>query len=284
MKKLFFAHMLITGSIQAQNSQGPLVPSFAENTSCPYSYSSTIDYLPAENAFESDNSYATASHCDCCDANTRCFETKGYGFTIPSTSTIEGILVEVEKKASGGSMVQDNGVKLLKAGTTVGTSQATADNWPFTDTYFSYGSATDLWGTTWTADEVNDSAFGLAIATISYTCFGNGSPVISYIDNVLITVFFKDIGTGISDPATQSAGLLTITPNPITKNTIQLSFPVIEESVTIFITDLSGKKMEEKILKLSAGKAQVNLNLPIGIYMLSARGLHNCYVQQLVVN
>lgn len=283
MKQLLFVLIVLPCCISAQNSQGPMLPSQAANTSCPFSYSSMVDYLPAENAFASDNNYATASHCDCCDANTRCFETKGYGFTIPATASIEGILVEVEKKASGGSMVQDNGVKLLKAGTTVGTSQATADNWPFTDTYFSYGSATDLWGTTWTADEVNDSAFGLAIATISYTCFGNGSPVISYIDNVRITVFFKDIGTGISDPATQSAGLLIITPNPITENTVHLSFPVIEESVTIFITDLSGKKVQEKLLKLSAGKAQVNLDLPKGIYTFSARGLHNCYVQKLVV-
>src|SRR5215217_416136 len=105
MKKMSLLLILFSRFVSAQNSQGPLSPSQAENTSCPYSYSSTVDYLPAENVFESDDQYATASHCDCCDANTRCFESRGFGFTVPSTATIDGIVVEIEKKATEGSMV-----------------------------------------------------------------------------------------------------------------------------------------------------------------------------------
>src|SRR5262245_44447770 len=108
--KFTMCMLLIPLALQAQNSAGPLSPTVAENTSCPFAYSSPTNYLPESNVFSSDNNYSTATHCDCCDMNTRCFETKGFGFNIPSSATIVGIVAEVEKKATSGSMVQDNGV------------------------------------------------------------------------------------------------------------------------------------------------------------------------------
>src|SRR6185295_6047583 len=128
MKYILCLLMLAPALLNAQNFEGPHDPSVAENTSCPFSYSSVLDYLPAENAFASDDQYATVSHCDCCDANTKCFQTSGYGFNIPLSATINGIVVEVERKASSGSMIQDNGVELLKAGVVTGVSYATAAN------------------------------------------------------------------------------------------------------------------------------------------------------------
>ncbi len=179
--------------------QGPMDPTNAMNTSCPFSFSSPTDYLPANNVFTSNNVYATASHCDCCDMNTRCLETKGYGFTIPFTATIDGILVEVEKKGSANSNMQDNGVMLMKAGNTIGLNYATAATWAFVDTYSSYGGAMDLWGTTWLPSDINDPNFGLAFASISYTCFGNNNPVISSIDHIRIRVYYTNIATEIEE-------------------------------------------------------------------------------------
>lgn len=283
MKKCCFIILLIPFTVTAQNFQGPLSPSMAANTSCPFSYSSMVDYLPAENAFASDDAYASASHCDCCDANTRCFETKGFGFNIPLTATIDGILVEVEKKASGGSMVQDNGVKLLKAGSTVGISQATAANWPFTDTYFSYGSDTSLWGTDWLPEDINNPDFGLAIASISYTCFGNGSPVISSIDQVSITVYFKDVATTVAGISNNNANQFLVTPNPATAGIVQLTLPLNEKQVYIAVADLAGKIIYEKATPATAGQSILRVNLSPGIYTVLVRGSAVSYVQKLIV-
>lgn len=283
MKKICFAILLIPFTVTAQNFQGPLSPSMADNTSCPFSYSSMVDYLPAENAFASDDSYASASHCDCCDANTRCFETKGFGFNIPLTATIDGILVEVEKKASGGSMVQDNGVKLLKAGSTVGISQATAANWPSTDTYFTYGSDTELWGTDWLPEDINNPDFGLAIASISYTCFGNGSPVISSIDQVSVTVYFKDVATSAAVFSNETANQFLVTPNPANAGNVQLTLPLNKEQVHIAVADLTGKIIYEKTTPATARQATLQVNLSPGIYTVFVKGSAGTYVQKLMV-
>jgi hypothetical protein len=283
MKKICFAILLIPFTVIAQNFQGPLSPSMAANTSCPFSYSSMVDYLPAENAFASDDAYASASHCDCCDANTRCFETRGFGFNIPLTATIDGILVEVEKKASGGSMVQDNGVKLLKAGSTVGISQATAANWPSTDTYFTYGGDTALWGTDWLPEDVNNPDFGLAIASISYTCFGNGSPVISSIDQVSVTVFFKDVATSAAVFSNETTNQFLVTPNPANAGNVQLTLPLNKEQVHIAVADLTGKIIYEKTTPATASQATLQVNLSPGIYTVFVKGSAGTYVQKLMV-
>lgn len=242
-----------------------------------------VDYLPAENSFSSDDEYTSASHCDCCDANTRCFETKGFGFNIPLTATIDGILVEVEKKASGGSMVQDNGVKLLKAGSTVGISQATAANWPSTDTYFTYGGDTELWGTDWLPEDINSSEFGLAIASISYTCFGNGSSVISAIDHVSITVYFKDVATTVAAVSFENANQFLVTPNPANAGIVQLTLPLNKEQVYIVVADLAGKIIYEKTTPATANQATLQINLSPGIYTVLVKGSAVSYVQKLMV-
>lgn len=217
MQKLYSSTLLLLViSFYSQSfaqTQGPNNPASATNTSCPFSYSSTVDYLPALNISASDNTYATASHCDCCDQNTRCLEATGFGFAIPVTATIDGILVSVEKRASTNSTVQDNGVRIIKAGVTTGTDQMTSNNWPYVDTYVNYGGATNLWGTTWAPADINATNFGIAIASISYTCFGNGVPVVSSIDHIRITVYYTDI-TGAHTVTSQGEGAVTVFPNP----------------------------------------------------------------------
>lgn len=283
MKYILCLLMLAPALLNAQNSEGPHDPSLAENTSCPFSYSSVLDYLPAENAFASDDQYATVSHCDCCDANTKCFQSSGYGFNIPLSAIIDGIIVEVEKKASSGSMIQDNGLKLLKAGAVTGSSYATADNWPFADTYSTYGGAGDLWGTTWLPSEINDEGFGLAIATISYTCTGNGIPAISYIDHIRITIYFTDEATGISSSTSSNSSSMIISPNPSANGDLSLSFPLVEKRIQLFVTDVVGKIVEEKMLEPEGGTAKYSSSLSHGVYILSARGASNVYVEKLVV-
>lgn len=238
---LLLAATFFTAALFAQTSEGPLNPGAAANTSCPFSYSSMVDYTPAANASASDDVYATASHCDCCDQNTRCFETTGYGFSIPLTATINGIVVEVEKHATANSMVQDNGVRIIKNGSTTGTDHMTSSNWPAADAWSTYGTPTDLWGATWTPTDINASNFGVAIASISYTCNGNGGAMTSYIDNVRITVYYTDVSTGISSVSSDGSGM-EIFPNPSSGN-VMLSVSSADAMATVKCFDVTGKEV-----------------------------------------
>jgi Tfp pilus assembly protein PilX len=84
-----------------------------------------------------------------------------FDFDIPSNATITGIRVRVERQASATSSINDRDVMLLKNGTAVGTDKAAAGNWGTSQTIVTYGGTGDLWGTTWTPADFNDSDFGL---------------------------------------------------------------------------------------------------------------------------
>ena len=91
----------------------------------------------------------------------------GFGFGVPLTSTINGFTV-VESDTSSVGTVTLKGMKMLKAGVAVGTSKltGTGNNWAAGvqgDT--TYGSGSDLWGTTWVPSDVNDTNFGVVQAT-----------------------------------------------------------------------------------------------------------------------
>lgn len=116
----------------------------------------------------------------------------GYSFSIPGGATIEGIFVEW-LRASGesvsGDSVTDNSVRLIKAGTVVGTDLASGTSWPEDiPVYQTYGGPTSLWGTTWTPAQVNASNFGVALACFLHSA-GSGF-VGAAVYHVRITVHY----------------------------------------------------------------------------------------------
>ena len=148
-------------------------------------------------------------------ATTHYLQGTGYGFTIPDGSTINGITVVINRQSSGRTQpfIRDNVVRLVKAGTIIGNNQAfTGSNWPTTALgTATYGSATDPWGTTWTAAEINAANFGVVLSaynantsrsrtatvdsmqiTVNYTLpgttttvnCGGGTPVVNYGDSI----------------------------------------------------------------------------------------------------
>lgn len=128
----------------------------------------TINISNASNASNSNNSYATASATlVLLTGSTNYLVAKDFGFLIPSTATICGIKAEVEKSATGINIlayVEDNSVRLIKGGAIVGSNYASGANWPSSDVTGTYGNASDLWGTTWTPEEITDANFGIAFS------------------------------------------------------------------------------------------------------------------------
>jgi hypothetical protein len=117
-----------------------------------------------------------------------------YGFGIPAGSTVNGIQVDIVRHANSiaslnfGGAEGGTGVFLTKTvGVQAGTAKNDGTSWGTTDATTTLGSGADLWGTTWTAAEVNASGFGVVIqvdndnASLSRT---------ASVDSVLVTVNF----------------------------------------------------------------------------------------------
>ena len=93
--------------------------------------------------------------------------------------------------------LSDHTVQLLKAGAPVGNNKATATIWSTSSTTVNYGTTSDLWGTTWTAADLNASNFGLRFAADS----AGGATATASLDWVSITVTYNDDTTGIGTAA-----------------------------------------------------------------------------------
>jgi hypothetical protein len=99
----------------------------------------------------------------------------GFGFSLPPSARISGIEVQVSRRASKNDLAvdriaaRDASIRLLKAGAPAGISLATPGVWPKVElTWTNYGGGAgdpkdDLWTEKWSAADVNDPGFGVAI-------------------------------------------------------------------------------------------------------------------------
>ncbi|QNA46162.1 fibronectin type III domain-containing protein [Lacibacter sediminis] len=117
-----------------------------------------------------------------------------FSMSIPAAVTICGIVVQIDRKASGlslGAVVRDYRVRLVKGGAITGNNNASGSGWAGSETTATYGSSSDLWGTTWTPADINSGNFGFALsAEISGLL---GVFLSADIDNVRITVYYQHI-------------------------------------------------------------------------------------------
>ena len=134
-------------------------------------------------------------------------EGTGFGFTIPTGATINGISVLIRKSTGTASRYVDGHVQLIKGGVISGTDKADGvTSWPTSDTNFTYGGVGDLWGLTLTPADVNASNFGVAITALRNAL---GTTVQARVDFVSITVAYTT--AGVVNPLTLAA-TVTLTP------------------------------------------------------------------------
>lgn len=115
---------------------------------------------------------------------------QNYGFSIPTGSTINGISITVEKRADSGT-TKDSIVSLFRPdGSTVSTGNRanTSTFWTLAKMTTTYGSSSDLWGETWTAEDINDADFGVFFRLSCNYQFA--SPV--GIDFISVTVHYTE--------------------------------------------------------------------------------------------
>ena len=104
---------------------------------------------------------------------------------VPTASTIDGILVEIERYYAGG-LVEDVDVVLTKDGINrVGSDYSTGADFTTSPAIVSFGGATNKWGTTWTPAEVNATTFG-----VFYKMGAVGNNADGFVDFIRVTVYY----------------------------------------------------------------------------------------------
>jgi hypothetical protein len=130
---------------------------------------------------------------------------KNLDSNIPNDATVEGIRIYIDRYNSfteeGGTVIiKDDAIYLTKNGTdTVGSNKSTGATWSSTDTdtYISFGGVSDLWGTSWTASEINNDNFGVMIGpTIEFYGLTGENGGSAKIDHVYVEITYAGGTTG----------------------------------------------------------------------------------------
>jgi len=148
------------------------------------------------NITANDGAYASVSGVAGSNVDSYYLRATSFGFAIPTGSTINGIQLEIERKAfnnDADAHVHDAHVYLQKAGTITGADKAnTVSTWTTSDVIASYGGAADIWS--WspapTAEDINAATFGARLA-VSLHSTGLGATV-AYVDFMRITVTYTE--------------------------------------------------------------------------------------------
>ena len=127
------------------------------------------DWTSPGNVYTSNNARAVAGAGDEempeSPSLTRTLDCKGFGASVPSGATINGVEFEVEQYGVGGTRPSWSSAKLIKADGSYGSTnrKSTSSVLPASEAYEAVGGASDLWGETLTPAVVNDSDFGIAL-------------------------------------------------------------------------------------------------------------------------
>jgi len=170
-----------------------VAPSQGPNSGSNFTDDSTVgSYVWSNpgNAQTSNDSYATTSIASSSN-RTHYLRASGFGFNIPTGSTINGIQLQIERHQSCTgtgctSTTTDNTVSLIKSGVIGTTNKATTTAWSLTDSIATYGGSTDLWGTTWAVADINSTSTG-AVLSVGRT---SGRARTVYVDYISMTVYY----------------------------------------------------------------------------------------------
>ena len=229
------------------SSSGPLFPSGASgNTNAVGGGSKT--WNNSGNIGANDGNLSTVVLAP--DATSNDLIGSTFGFSIPSTAVIDGILLEIRYVDSGGGGgINESIVQLFKGGVVVGSNKSTGATLPLALTTVSYGGSSDLWGTTWTPAEINASNFAAVFVVSSI-----GGLDIAGVDFFRITVFYHNVfSSSLSFTATAA-----VVESPANKMNATAAF-----SATTGISESSKLTMNSSMsFSSTSGMADVGANIP----------------------
>ncbi len=276
LRTLLICSFFLTAGISFAQTQGPnntgnATAQFSGCLSCP-----GTDWLDTTNVMLSDNTDAstTLSPMPLC-FQSQCYYSRGllasdFGFTIPGNATIEGVMLDVERRAGMPTSIVDSTVQLMDSTAYIGNNLASSVTWPINDAYVSYGGPTDTWGASLTPSDVNFSQFGIIFKAMNQSTSG---AIQAYVDHVRMTVYYSTP----SGMATQTSGtgLQSLSWQQLEDGLeVSLNLSSSEKFCTIEVYNLLGDKILSKYFtSLHTGKNTLSLNngkLSGGIYILRA--------------
>jgi len=165
-------------------------------------WNSVNDALTSNNV----NSYAstTSSPISNYAGYTNYLTVTDFNAFIPSSATINGITVSVERKntfsgISDSLSINTDAVFLMYdvagTATTIGTKKTSATTWTSSDVTETFGGAADLWGRSWTATEINNANFGVALSAYlnyTYDVEGSGPGNSTNVDAITVAIDYTD--------------------------------------------------------------------------------------------
>jgi hypothetical protein len=153
----------------------------------------SVDWTTPSNAQTSNDSRTIASAVGGGPTTETDFlDITNFGFNV--SGTINGIEVSVERRKTGSGTLEDSTIQLIKGGTAQGDNKAVAGAWPASDTVATYGGASDLWGLTWSANDINATDFGVRVQGINNHISNSDD---AEVDFVSITVTYTAGGTSM---------------------------------------------------------------------------------------
>jgi len=159
MKKLFFIALLVALPKWCHAFQQVLLPGTISNTTPDAGQTS---WNNPDNA-KIEDGVITSTRCP--GVGTTLLKATNFGFKIPLAATIVGIKVRVKENEN--TAVMDRSVVLFDLnGSSVGVTDHAnlLVDWPTPLSFVTYGSETDLWGRSWSPQDINSSNFGFGIA------------------------------------------------------------------------------------------------------------------------
>lgn len=213
-------------------SQGPSFPGTVTTETGP---SGDNDWTNPGNIVSDNGSEAqiTAASYDAGDHSFR-LKAQNFGFTIPDGSTIDGIVVEIDRRDFAGD-AQDQEVRLYDStGALVGDDKQTATSWPATSAVATYGSSSDTWNAGLDVADINSANFGVALIVLA-----NSANTDIGVDYIRVTVHYTE-GPITVTPTTRALTLSMFAPTVttsdhklVTPTTVSLVVATFAPAVTI---------------------------------------------------
>lgn len=153
-----------------------------------------MQWVAVEDIYTSNDVYANTEYA-LSENTSNYLKAQHFDFAIPTGATIDGIEVIIEKHADVEGLIYDNAVYIIKADGSLGSeNKYNYDPWAVDDYELVYGGSTDLWSETWSAENINDDDFGVAIQA------KNDSKDEAYplVDHIFITVYYTEAVSGVS--------------------------------------------------------------------------------------
>jgi hypothetical protein len=202
-----------------------------------------------------------------------------FGFAIPSNAVVDGIMLSLIGKSTMMASVMDCTVVLMKNNVFEGNNLASGSDWDTTAMVRIYGSMSELWGTTWTPQEVNDVFFGAFIKVYNPS---NNNPS-ALVDAVTMTVFYS-IGTQTYSQ-TSSPGAFHAVHDAGSEN-ILVRFPSGERGKGYLrVLDGFGKLCFDKQVDLGTGTKEMipASGLAPGIYFCTLTSPDHTFTSKILV-